>query len=110
MTDDFVFKKYKNFEDYAESVEGNRYIHSVYLKAVNHPVRREILKIINQKGTVSEKFLFMYLQKEGLINDINTLKYNLDYLKKAFCIERVKEKSDKIYQITKNGKVIDYLE
>lgn len=110
MKDDFDLKKYKNFEDYAESLEGNRYIHSVYLKAVNHPVRREILKITNEKGTVSEKFLFMHLQKEGLINEINTLKYNLDYLRKAFCIERVKKNNDNLYQITKNGKVIDYLE
>lgn len=110
MPDEFDFKKYKNFEEFANSVEGYRYIHDVYLKAVNHPVRREILKIINRRGKATEEFLFKYLKKSEAIKDLNILKYNLDYLIKAFCIEKIEKEGKKYYQITKNGKIIDYLE
>jgi hypothetical protein len=110
MPDEFDFKKYKSFEEYAKSVEGYRYIHDVYLKAVNHPVRREILNIINERGDVSEDFLFSELKKQGTIKNIEDLQYNLDYLLKAFCIKRIEKMDAKIYRLTKNGKIVDYLE
>jgi hypothetical protein len=110
MPDEFDFKKYKSFEEYAESVEGYRYIHDVYLKAVNHPVRRGILKIINERGDVSEEFLFTELKKQGTIKNMQDLQYNLDYLLKAFCIKRMEEADGKLYRLTKNGKIINYLE
>ena len=46
MPDEFDFKNYKSMKDYGKSLEGSKYLHDLYLKAVNHPVRREILEML----------------------------------------------------------------
>jgi len=109
MPDEFDFKNYENFDEFAESVEGSRYIHDVYLKAVNHPVRREILKILNIYGQSSEDNLHQKLKEKNLIKDKKNLIYNLDYLKKAYCIEKIERDGKVFYKITKNGRIIEYL-
>jgi len=113
MPDEFDFKEYKKFEEFEESLEGYRYYHDIYLKAISHPVRREILKAILEAddNKITEEDLYKKLKNKGVLNKRDILKYNLDYLKKAFCIELVKDKHSKkdYFQITQSGEIIKYL-
>ncbi|MBD3253530.1 MAG: hypothetical protein GF383_00475 [Candidatus Lokiarchaeota archaeon] len=100
------------FEELTKSIEGNRYYHDIYLKAVNHPIRREILRILSGVKQMSKEDLFSSLKKMKIVEDKSTFNYNFDYLKQALCIEIV-EDSDlgkKYVKLTQSGKVIDFLE
>ncbi|MFX1288886.1 MAG: hypothetical protein ACFFFY_10070 [Promethearchaeota archaeon] len=112
MPDEFDFKNYKSMEEYSQTLEGTKYLHDLYLKAVNHPIRREILEIINKAKKISKKELLNLLVEKKVIKEENQLIYNIDYLLKAFCINStVDDESNEIfYEITQSGKVIEYLE
>ncbi len=112
MPDEFDFKNYKSMEEFSKTVEGTRYLHDLYLKAVNHPIRREILNIVNNTKRISKSELLTKLIKDGILDDEYMLNYNMDFLIKAFCINSIKdEDTDEIcYEITQSGKVIEYLE
>ncbi len=111
MPDEFDFKKYKSIEEYSKTIEGTNYLHSLYLRAVNNPIRRKILTVINNEKRISKKDLLNHLLNEKIIEDISMFDYNIDYLIKAFCINSVKSEIDEeiVYEITQSGKVIDYL-
>lgn len=111
MPDESDFKNFKTMEEFGKSVEGSRYLHGLYLKAVNHPIRREILEIVNKETRISRRILLEILIDRDLVADEFVFNYNLDYLIKAFCIESVvDQKSNELfYEITQSGKVIEYL-
>ena len=111
MPDESDFKNYKTMEEYSKTVEGTRYWHTLYLRAVNNPVRREILNIINDSQKISKTKLLKDLIDSGVVEDEYMFNYNMDFLIKAFCINFIQdEDSDEIYyEITQSGKVIDYL-
>jgi len=111
MPDEFDFHKYKSMEEYSKTMEGSKYLHDLYLKAVNHPVRREILEIVNKTKKISKKELLTKLIDSNLIKDENQLIYNIDYLLKAFCINSIEdENGETFYEITQSGKVVEYFE
>jgi len=111
MPDEFDFHKYKTMEEYSKTLEGTKYLHDLYLKAVNHPVRREILEIVNKTKRISKKELLQVLVENNVIKDENQLIYNIDYLLKAFCINSIEDESGEIfYEITQSGKVVEYFE
>ena len=110
MPDEFDFKDYKSLEEYAETLEGSKYFHGLYLRAVNHPIRRQILHLVNKREKMSKDELFQELQSENLVSEVSILEYNLDFLVKALCIEKVDQNSEIYYVITQLGKVIEYLE
>jgi len=110
MPDEFAnYSDFKTIEDFSKSVEGNKYYHDLYLKAVNHPIRREILKIINVSNEISEEALFNQLSKKKILKDISILDYNISFLIKALCIEKIERRDRTYYVITQAGKVVDYL-
>ena len=109
MPDEFDFKDYKSLEEYAETLEGSKYFHGLYLRAVNHPIRRQILHLVNKREKVSKEELFQEFQRENLVNELSVLEYNLDFLVKALCIEKINQNSEIYYVITQLGKVIEYL-
>ena len=111
MPDESDFKDFKSIEEFEKTVEGNKYFHDLYLKAVNHPVRREILILLSGNDGLSKKILVDHLLEKKLISDENMFKYNVDYLIKALCIEiKQDEKTgEDLYFITQEGKVIDHL-
>ena len=109
MPDEFDFKDYKSLEEYAETLEGSKYFHGLYLRAVNHPIRRQILHLVNEREKVSKDELFQELHSENLVSELSILEYNLDFLVKALCIEKVDQNSEIYYVITQLGKVIEYL-
>jgi hypothetical protein len=110
MPDEFDFKDYKSLEEYAKTLEGSKYFHGLYLRAVNHPIRRQILHLVNKREKMSKDELFQELQSENLVSEVSILEYNLDFLVKALCIEKVDQNSEIYYVITQLGKVIEYLE
>ena len=110
MPDEFDFKKYKSLEEFEKSLEGTKYLHGLYLKAVNHPTRRVILNIINNSNRISEKALLNNLIEKQVINDESSFKYNVDYLIKAFCVKKVEDEGNIYYEITQSGKIVEYLE
>ena len=111
MPDEFDFKNYKTLEEFSKTVEGTRYLHELYLKAVSHPIRREILNIINNVKRISKNKLLKKLIEDKIINDESMFNYNMDYLIKAFCINSIKNEdtNETFYEITQSGKVIEYL-
>jgi len=108
LPDEYDFKNYK-LEDFGKSIEGNKYFHSLYLKAVNHPLRREILNIVNKAKLISKDELIAKLLASKTIEDENIFHYNMDYLIKAFCIEKIDIEGKIFYEITQGGQVVDYL-
>ncbi len=107
MPDDF--KNSETVEEICKNLDGNRYYHDLYLKAVNHPIRREVLKIINKSNNISRNKLFEILSENEIIKDISVLDYNIAFLLKAFCIEKKERNEEIFYCITKSGKVIEFL-
>ncbi|MFX1418396.1 MAG: hypothetical protein ACFE9N_05690, partial [Promethearchaeota archaeon] len=98
MPDEFDFKNYKSMEEYSKSVEGTRYLHELYLKAVNHPIRREILNIVNIFNRISKKDLLNKLIEDKILDDESLFNYNIDFLIKAFCIKSTTDEiSNEIY-------------
>ena len=110
MPDESDFKNFKTMEEFGKSVEGSRYLHDLYLKAVNHPIRREILEIVNKEELVLKENLLKILIDKDFVQDEFVFKYNIDFLIKAFCIESVIDEDNKeiSYRITQSGKVIEY--
>ncbi|KKM60149.1 hypothetical protein LCGC14_1544790 [marine sediment metagenome] len=110
MPDESDFKNFKTMGEFGKTVEGSRYLHNLYLKAVNHPIRREILEIINKVELVSKEDLIKILIDKDVVQDKSVFKYNIDYLIKALCIESVIDEKNKeiFYKITQSGKVIEY--
>ncbi len=109
MPDEFDFKNYNSMEEFSKTVEGTNYLHSLYLKAVNHPIRREILIIVNNAKRISKNNLFKMLLGKNIINDEFSFNYNMDYLLKAFCIKKIENEDEIYYEITQSGQVVDYL-
>jgi len=111
MPDEFDFKDYKTMDEFSKSVEGNKYLHELYLKAVNNPIRREILNIVNKFERITKSNLVKILAEDNKIDDEYVFNYNMDYLIKAFCIQSIKDEktNDIYYEITQSGKVVDYL-
>jgi len=109
MPDEFDFKNYKSLEEYSETLEGSKYFHGLYLRAVNHPIRREILHIVNNREKILKEEIYQLLSDKELVSDLSVLEYNLDFLVKSLCIENFDEDSRIYYKITQLGKVIEYL-
>lgn len=110
MPDEYNFKNYKTIEEYSKTIEGSNYFHDLYLKAVNHPIRREILVIVNRENKISHDNLFQILLENKIIDDESMFNYNIDYLIKALCVNKIEEDKEIYYSITQGGRVIDYLE
>ena len=109
MPDESDFRNYKTIEEFGKTVEGTRYLHSLYLKAVNHPIRREILNVVNEVKKISRDELLTKLLELEIIPNEGVFDYNMDYLIKALCIEKTEENDLIFYLITQGGKVVDYL-
>ena len=110
MPSEFDFKNYKSMEEYSKTVEGTKYLHSLYLKAVNHPIRREILILVNKVKKISKENLLKTLIDKNVISDDASLNYNMDYLVKAFCVKKSEENDTIYFEITQSGQVVEYLE
>ncbi|MDH5787385.1 MAG: winged helix-turn-helix domain-containing protein [Candidatus Bathyarchaeota archaeon] len=87
----------------SDSIKNTREYHERYLRAVNNPLRRELLKALKEGCTTIEDLQ----SKTGL--DEDTLKWHLDVLEHDFCIEKEIKQGKSFYKLTQEGKVINYL-
>ncbi len=88
----------------SESIEKTRQYHTRYLRAINSPLRREILRALKE----SCKTIEALQSKTGLSKE--KLEWHLSVLEHGFCIERDVEGSKVSYRLTQEGKVVDYME
>jgi predicted transcriptional regulator len=88
----------------SESLEKTREYHERYLRAVNNPIRKAILKTLKESCATLEELQL----KTGLNSE--TLRWHLSILEHDFCVEKEIKQEKTVYKLTKEGKVIDYLE
>jgi hypothetical protein len=81
--------------------------HAQHLKAVNHPIRREMLMIINEVDQISKKDLLHKLIQNDILNDENVFNYNMDFLIQSLCVEKIERGPEIYYKILPGGKVIE---
>ena len=94
----------KRSKTVTDSIEETRLYHSRYLRAMNSPLRRDILRIIKEKKyTIEELENKTQLKKSTLI-------WHLDILENGFCLEKYVKEGKTYYTLTQEGKVIDFLE
>ena len=87
-----------------DSIEETRLYHSRYLRAVNSPLRRVILRLIKENNCTFEQLK----NKSNL--DKATLKWHLDILENGFCVEKQINQGMIVYRLTQEGKVIEFLD
>ena len=87
-----------------ESIEKTRLYHTRYLRPINSPLRREILRTLKESCKTIEDLQ----SKTGLSRE--KLEWHLSVLERGFCIEKDVEGSKVIYRLTQEGKVVDYME
>jgi len=88
----------------ADSIEETRRHHERYLRAVNSPLRRNILRALKESPATLEELKL----RTGLGND--TLKWHLSVLESGFCVEKDSKQGKLIYKLTQEGKIVDYIE
>ena len=87
-----------------DSMEETKKRHERYLRAVNNPIRRKILRSIEKGNDTLES-----ISKATNI-DIKTLDWHIKLLEYGFCIEKTKDGEIEKYILTKEGLVVDFLD
>jgi DNA-binding transcriptional ArsR family regulator len=80
--------------------------HDRYRAAVNHPVRKAILELLRERSYTVEELA----AKTGLTTE--ALSWHISVLESGMfaCIEKQNGPQGTVYQLTKAGRVINYLE
>lgn len=94
----------KDSRTIGKSIEETRRYHKRYLRAINSPLRREILRALKEGYTTIEDLS----SRTGLDN--GTLNWHLSVLEQGFCIEKDTKQGKLVYKLTQEGQVVDYLE
>ncbi len=81
--------------------------HAQHLKAVNHPIRREILKFVNENEQILEDSLITKLKEKGTLDSQDVFNYHMDFLLQTFCVEKTAKEDQILYKILPSGKVIE---
>ncbi len=87
-----------------DSMDETREYHLRYLRAVNNPLRRIILRALREGEMGFESLL----STTGL--EERALRWHLEILEDGFCVERVERDGTIYYRLTREGEVIHYLE
>ena len=88
----------------ADSMEETKERHRRYLRAVNNPIRRKILRSI-EKGNTNISAI-----SEDMDTDEKTLGWHLRILEDGFCVERTTNGDQEEYKLTQEGRVVEYLD
>jgi DNA-binding transcriptional ArsR family regulator len=88
----------------SDSIESTRVYHERYLRAVNSPLRRKILRVLKDGPASMEELL----SKTGLENE--ALGWHMNMLEHGFCVEKKTDAGKLLYEITQEGRVVDYME
>ncbi|UCD96389.1 MAG: ArsR family transcriptional regulator [Candidatus Bathyarchaeota archaeon] len=87
-----------------KSIDETRQYHIQYLRAVNSPLRRSILRALGAD--------WMSLKDLQVATKLSfeVLEWHLQMLENGFCIEKKTEKGTSMYRVTQEGRIVDYLE
>lgn len=85
-------------------MEEEKEYHRRYLRAVNHPLRKTILRLLMKQNMTAEQLA------GKLQTDMSYLTWHLEFLEYGHCITHKLEDGGIIYILTKEGNVIKYLE
>lgn len=94
----------KDSKTIGDSLEETKEYHLRYLRAVNNPLRREILRALKEGDATIETLR----AKTGL--DAKAVQWHLGILEHGFCVEKETRDGETLYKLTKEGKVVDYVE
>ncbi|MCK4318289.1 winged helix-turn-helix transcriptional regulator [Candidatus Bathyarchaeota archaeon] len=86
------------------SMEETKDRHRRYLRAVNNPLRRRILRAIKEGCGTMESLV------ARLDVDAKTLDWHIRILEDGYCVERAEEDGGTRYILTQEGLVVDYVE
>jgi DNA-binding transcriptional ArsR family regulator len=78
--------------------------HLRYLRAINNPVRRIILRELKGGSATIEDL------KKRMELDEKTLSWHLDILEWGYCVEKQMKDDILYYLLTKEGSVVDYVD
>jgi DNA-binding transcriptional ArsR family regulator len=87
-----------------DTMEETKDRHMRYHRAVQNPIRRNILRSM-QKGNITFESLS---DDTGL--DSMTLEWHIRMLEDGYCVERYEIDGKIIFKLTKEGEVVDYLD
>ncbi len=88
----------------ADSMEETKERHRRYLRAVNNPVRRDILRAMKDGNTTIDELS----SATGL--DAKTLDWHLRMLEDGFCVERRQRGERVVFELTQEGLVVDFMD
>ncbi len=94
----------KDSKTIGDTLEETKEYHRRFLRAVNNPLRRRILRALKDGDATIEDLQ----KKTGL--DAKTLEWHLSILIHGFCIEKEERGEATIYKLTQEGEVVDFLE
>ena len=94
----------KDSKTIGDSLEETREYHLRYLRAVNNPLRRDILRALKDGDATIETLQ----SKTGM--DAKTLEWHLSILEHGFCVEKEIREGETFYKLTQEGKVVDYVD
>lgn len=84
-----------------DNMEETKERHRRYLRAINNPVRREILRSM-EKGNIT----IIEISQDTNIEP-KTLEWHMSILVDGFCVEKI---SDEKYVVTKEAGVVEFLD
>lgn len=93
----------KTSKTIGDSIEETKEFHTRFLRAVNNPVRRRILRTLKDGEATLEE-----LQAKTSL-DLKNLEWHLGILEWGFCIEKTLKDGKSIYKLTQEGKVVDFI-
>ena len=85
------------------SEEETRIYHQRYLRAMNSPLRRKIMRVLNNGKTSFEDLVI----KTGM--DKVALEWHLSVLESGFCIEKEEVEDILFFWLTQEGKVVNFM-
>lgn len=87
-----------------DSMEETKEYHVRYLRAINSPIRRGILRALKEGDMTLDEIA----SKTGL--DVKTVGWHVAILEHGFCVQKVEGEAATVYTITQEGKVVDYVD
>ena len=84
----------------ADTMEDTKDRHRRYMRSIQHPIRREILRAMERGASTMDDFV------RELGEEPKVLDWHLKSLEHGFCIERVGER----FTLTQEGRIVDYLD
>ena len=94
----------KDSKTIGDSMEETKEYHVRYLRAINSPVRREILRALKDGEATVEALA----ERTGI--EDKSLNWHLSILEHGFCVEKQERDGEVVYELSQEGRVVDYVD